>query len=127
MRYLLDTNILIYLDKGITDPNVAIFLSEATSEGATISIMTEIELLGFKFSSSADLEKMEELISDTTVLQLDRAVALQTIAIRRRHKIKLPDAIIAATAITHDLVLVTRNMSDFRSISTLSVMNPFDL
>ncbi|MEK7257684.1 MAG: PIN domain-containing protein [Bacteroidota bacterium] len=46
--------------------------------------------------------------------------------IRRQFKsIKLPDAIIAATALTHQLTLLTRNVSDFSKIPGLTVVNPF--
>ena len=125
MNHLLDTNILIYLDKGISDPNAVAFLSEATADGAVISIITEIELLGFNFPSAVDLQKMEELINDATVLPLDKAIAEQTINIRRKYKIKLPDAIIAATALVHGLTLVTRNIADFNAIDNLLLVDPF--
>ncbi|TDB61346.1 PIN domain-containing protein [Arundinibacter roseus] len=49
----------------------------------------------------------------------------KTIEIRRKHKIKLPDAIIAATALVHHLTLVTNNVSDFARIENLLVVNPF--
>jgi predicted nucleic acid-binding protein len=123
---LLDTNILIYLDKGINDLKVATVLSTYMENRPMIFIMTEIELLGFRFSTVADLQKMQEMISDTNVLPLSRAIAEQTIIIRRKHKIKTPDAIIAATALVHELTLVTRNVSDFNSIIGLSVVNPFE-
>lgn len=125
--YLLDTNILIYLQKGISDAQAITFLSQAIAANPKISVITEIEVLGFKFDSVADLQKMEALIADTVVLPLDKAVALKTISIRRMHKIKLPDAIIAATALVHGLALITRNTSDFSSIDNLSVINPFAL
>jgi predicted nucleic acid-binding protein len=126
-RYLLDTNILIYLQKGISDTQAITFLSQAIAANPKISVITEIEVLGFKFDSVTDLQKMEDLIADTVVLPLDKAVALKTISIRRMHKIKLPDAIIAATALVHGLALITRNTSDFSSIDNLSVINPFAL
>jgi predicted nucleic acid-binding protein len=40
---------------------------------------------------------------------------------------KLPDAIIAATALVYDLTLITRNTSDFKNMEGLKVINPFDL
>ena len=47
-------------------------------------------------------------------------------AIRLQYKIKLPDAIIAATALEYALKLVTRNVADFNSIEGLNVVNPFE-
>lgn len=49
-----------------------------------------------------------------------------TVKIRRNHKIKLPDAIIAATAITKGMTLITRNAKDFTPITNLHVINPFE-
>jgi predicted nucleic acid-binding protein len=51
----------------------------------------------------------------------------KTIAIRQLHKKKLPDAIIAATALVYDLILITRNTIDFKSIDGLKVIDPFGL
>jgi len=45
--------------------------------------------------------------------------------LRRNSKIKLPDAVIAATCIARGMILVTRNEKDFRNISELLVFNPF--
>ena len=59
-----------------------------------------------------------------TVHEVGRTIALKTIALRLQHKIKLPDALIAATALHHDLILITRNIVDFEEISGLSVVNP---
>ncbi len=123
--YLLDTNILIYIEKGISDAVVLDFLSEATVDGTLISVATEIEVLGFVFSSPSGLQRMEELVADTIVLPLDRDTALRAIAVRRERKIKLGDAIIAATALIHNLTLVTNNVKDFTAIDGLTVVNPF--
>lgn len=49
-----------------------------------------------------------------------------TIEIRKKYKIKLPDAIIAGTALTYSLTLVTRNTKDFDKIEGLSVINPHE-
>ncbi len=56
---------------------------------------------------------------------LDTAVIERAIALRQENKIGLADAIIAATALVHDLPLVTRNEEDFKHITTLRVVNPF--
>lgn len=51
----------------------------------------------------------------------------KTIEVRRKYKIKLPDAVIAATAIISNYTLVTSNIKDFKSISDLEVLNPGDI
>ena len=83
-------------------------------------MITEIEVLGF-----SDIpEAIIELVEGATIFQLDQRVVKQTIAIRKKQKIKLPDAIIAATAIVHGLTLITRNTKDFLKIKGLKVVNP---
>lgn len=48
-----------------------------------------------------------------------------TIDIRRKRKIKLPNAVIAATALRSNLILVTRNEADFKDVEMLEIYNPF--
>ena len=57
------------------------------------------------------------------VFELERDIKLKTADIRKTHKIKLPDAIIAATALVHDLTLLTRNVNDFNKIKELNLIN----
>ena len=56
---------------------------------------------------------------------IDQEIAENVIDIRKQYRIKLPDAIIAATAKTDDLCLVTRNIEDFKNID-IRILNPFD-
>lgn len=59
---------------------------------------------------------------------MDDDLLLTTIQIRKQNsKLKLPDAIIAATAITKNLILITRNTEDFKNITELKTINPFEL
>jgi predicted nucleic acid-binding protein len=51
----------------------------------------------------------------------------KTAEIRKKYNIKLPDAIIAATAIVYGLKLVTRNEKDFAQIKGLNIINPFNI
>jgi len=58
---------------------------------------------------------------------LDRYIKDKTVDLRKEYSIKLPDAIIAATAFTNDLTLISRNVKDFDKIAGLRLINPFDL
>ena len=60
------------------------------------------------------------------MLELEQPVKLKTAEIRKAHKLKLPDAIIAATAIVYDLTLISRNVSDFKNINGLKIMDIWD-
>lgn len=59
-------------------------------------------------------------------LAVDDTVVEQTISIRKKRKIHLPDAIIAATATLNNYILVTRNIKDFDNIKGLRLINPHD-
>jgi predicted nucleic acid-binding protein len=59
------------------------------------------------------------------VFSLDEPVIIKTIQIRKATKAKLPDAIIAATALVNQLVLITRNTKDFTGIDGLKMLDPY--
>jgi len=70
------------------------------------------------------MQLLLDFISENEELPLDEPVIQQTILLRQQRRIKLPDAIIAATALAHSLPLITRNTADFQAISGLLVINP---
>ena len=102
VRAILDTNVVIYLQKG--------WLEDPLPPGEyLISVVTEIELLSF---SGLDVEQrswLQRLIDDLEVVEIDMAVKQCAIALRRDHHLKLPDALIAATALTRAAVLLTND------------------
>ena len=65
-------------------------------------------------------------MKSSVVLNLNDAVVVQTISICKSHKIKLPDAIIAASAIVYNFTLLTRNIDDFKRIDGLNLLNPWN-
>ena len=60
------------------------------------------------------------------MLAMEMDVLERAVSLRQQRKMSLGDAIIAATALVHDLTLVTRNVDDFRWIADLRLLNPFD-
>ena len=66
-------------------------------------------------------------MNKATIFPLDPPTVQQTIILRQYHKIKTPDAIIAATALIQGLTLISRNTVDFKQISQLQVINPYEL
>ena len=78
------------------------FMDKIINEGPKVSIITKIEVLGFK--TSPEIYKiLVDFFKDATVINLTFEVAEKTIELRQLHKIKLPDAIISATALVHQL------------------------
>jgi predicted nucleic acid-binding protein len=69
---------------------------------------------------------LRDFINVALVIELDQDIKFKTADIRKAHRIKLPDATIAATANVYQLTLLTRNVSDFDGISGLEIMNPWE-
>lgn len=122
--YLIDTNIAIeYLDRTLPGGGYA-FVGNIP---VLLSVITRIELLGWQKISPSVSARLQTYIGNAFIYSLDEPIILKTIELRQQHKIKTPDAIIAATALVHDLTLLTRNLPDFKQIPGLTLINPFDL
>ncbi len=115
-RFLADTNMLIMLVEG-NDRVAELF------DGCQIftSFVSELELLSESGLLTKQIKKLEHLLNDCTVIDINLAIKSKTIAIRRKHKIKLPDAIIAATAIILDLPLITADKG-FKKVHGLTLI-----
>ncbi|MFM6000386.1 MAG: type II toxin-antitoxin system VapC family toxin [Dolichospermum sp.] len=125
MRYLYDTNIFIYYlaDDIIVD---SWFTEEFLNlHKILLSPIIRIELLSFAGLSQEEEKCIEDLLSQFTIVPLSQQIEDKTIQLKRNYKIKLPDAIIAATAIIENAILVTRNVSDFQAITDLKIENHF--
>jgi hypothetical protein len=75
--------------------------------------------------SEARRARLQEIVESLVELEMNDPVVQRAIALRRQKKMNLADAIIAATALVHDVPLVTRNGEDFRHIAGLVIINPF--
>ena len=117
---LFDSNILIYLSK--KELQFKVF---DKFDKLFISVISYMEVLGFKFRSNEEENFVKELTDLFEVQFIDQNIAEKVIEIRKQNCIKLPDAIIAATAAVDNLCLVTRNIEDFKNIN-ITLLNPFD-
>ena len=127
INYLWDTNTVIYFLQDQFPPAAERFMEEAiASSTPAFSVITEIELLCWKTEDEEDLKILQDFINAATIFDLIPPVKLKTAAIRKTTRIKLPDALIAATALVHDLTLITRNTHDFRNLTDLKIVNPFE-
>ena len=124
IKYLWDTNTAIYYLQQQFPSSAEQFIDSTLSDsGPAISAITEIELLCWKNATKKDLEVLHNFIHDSLVFELEKDIKFKAADIRKAHKIKLPDAIIAATALIHDLTLLTRNVNDFKNIGGLNLIN----
>lgn len=123
MKYLFDSNILIYHLRGSLNQRGSDLILEGLTGKGAYSIISKIELLGFN-QTLAEEQQARLFLSGLQELELTSDVAEQTIQLRKKHKIKLPDAAIAATALIYQLILITRNTSDFLRVAGLDIINP---
>ncbi|MBI3374248.1 MAG: type II toxin-antitoxin system VapC family toxin [Betaproteobacteria bacterium] len=102
IRYCLDTNTAIYFLSGR--------LSEPLPEGEwLISVITELELRSYTFATPDDERKVAEFIERIPVVALTPEIKRLAITMRRDKRLKLPDAIIAATSQITQATLVTND------------------
>ncbi len=122
--YLIDSNAVIdYL--GNKFPANGMQLMNAMIDAVPkVSIITKIEVLGFNAPPESYL-LLEDFMNDAVLFDLTIAVTEQSILLRKSYKIKLPDAIIAATAMVNNMTPITRNTEDFKNIKNLKIINPY--
>ena len=118
-KYLIDTNVLIDAQMGRLSAKGLNFLAKIINENFIISFITLIEYLGYKNITKSS----EEFIALADVIEIDKIIIKNCINLRKNYKIKLPDAIISATALAHNLILITNNEKDFKEIQNLMVIN----
>ena len=122
-KYLIDTNVLIAAQMNSLPEAGRKFIAEIIDEEFTVSFITYIEFLGYKDAT----KETEDFIALANVLEINKEIIQRCIKVRKLNVVKLPDAIIAATALVNDLTLTTRNMSDFKNIPGLKIVNPWEL
>jgi predicted nucleic acid-binding protein len=99
----LDTNVLIYLASGSLAQPLVI-------TGFFISVISEIEVLGHPNLLPGEEEKLRDLLQELTILPIDEDIKNEAIRLRRTTRIRLPDAIVAATAIVTGSELLTHDV-----------------
>jgi toxin FitB len=97
-KFLLDTNIIIGIDNGTAAASALLKENNVLVGDCAISQITRMETLGFQGLTTEAETRIKLLIGSVHVLQLDEIIEQETIALRRRVSLRLPDAIIVATA-----------------------------
>jgi len=121
--YLIDSNYIIYFSK--SDKQIATFFEEVQRRGNKlyISIITYLEVWGYWNLSDEEKEFLNTIRPAFITIPLSLKIADKAIFLRQNMKIKLADAVIAATALVHGLSLVTNNIDDFKNIQNLNLLN----
>jgi predicted nucleic acid-binding protein len=124
--YLLDTNTVIdFFNAKLPMAGKSFLMS---IDETKISVITRIELFSSSKIPIDERVSLEAFVKQTKVYEtLNIDIINQTILIRQTHKTKLPDAIIAATALVHNLTIISRNTKDFQNIDGLKVIDPYTI
>lgn len=102
-----DTNILIDFLNGIEPARAEL----ARFDKAVISLITWIEVM--VGARPGEEQRLRAFLDRFECVPLDAGIAEITVEVRRRYRLRLPDAMIWATARARDAVLITRNTRDF--------------
>ena len=113
--YLIDTNILIYALYGSK------FINQYVQSSPFISFITEIEILGQINIEQTELETRQKALDFCTIIPFTSLIKKRTILLKQLYRLKLPDAIIAATAIIEGYTLVSADRG-LRKIRELSLI-----
>ncbi len=90
--------------------------------------MSRIEVLGFPGFENLSQDRqtrLHDVVASIVEMPLDEMVIRRAIALRQQRRMSLADAVIAATALAHNIPLATRNVDDFKHVEGLRLINPF--
>jgi predicted nucleic acid-binding protein len=125
-KYIVDTNVLIDYLGDLLPNNTANKIEIALQNNELfISVVNKIEVLSFNELTEDESIKIRLFLSLFNQIKITDGVVEQTINIRKKFKVKLPDAIIAATALEYDLILLTRNIKDFNKIDGINIIDSY--
>jgi toxin FitB len=117
---LLDSNIVIYSYQ----PAYSFLKPLVIDPANAVSAISRLETLGFHGLQPGEQTYCEYAFHILQQLPVDDAVLEAAIQLRKAHRMKLADSIVAATALLNNAELNTRNVSDFKGIPGLMLVNP---
>jgi predicted nucleic acid-binding protein len=119
ISYLFDTNAVLYFlhqPKQLQDNSSTVF----------VSFVNELELLSYSKLSSKEEKGIKHFLKLVDIINIDQEIKSKTITLRQKYLLKLPDAIICATAMVHKLTLVTNDLK-LHKISELTCSHLGDI
>lgn len=117
----------------LVDSNIVIYSAEVEYEDLAnwlrnknigISDMTRIEVLGYPNLLLEDKLYFEKFFNKCNIFSINEKIINKAIFLKQQRKMSIGDAIIAATALTNKIPLITANTKDFKHIEHLQLMNP---
>ncbi len=107
IKFLLDTNFILGMLKRTPEVLEVLRAKRLTSDQCAYSAITRMELLGFPGITSTEEQLIRSTLDRFKYLGISFEIEEAVIGIRRTRRAKLPDALIAATALCHDMELLT--------------------
>jgi len=107
IKYLLDTNLVLGLLKATPEVVEIVVSRELLASSCAYSAVTRMELLGYRNITNDEERLITDRLSKFTYLAITTEIEDLAIALRRTRKVKLPDALVAGTALHHGLELLT--------------------
>ena len=117
---IIDSNIIIYS----AYPTYAYLRALVMDNENYVSAISQLEVLGYYDLSPAEKTYFESVFSVLQIIDIDDSIIQLAIELRQANRMKLGDAIIAASAKKHGLELYTRNINDLKDISGFNTVNP---
>jgi predicted nucleic acid-binding protein len=114
-KLLLDTNVVLSI---LGSEKV---FSALAGKELFISFITELELFSYPALTKEEEKSITFFLSKVTILDINQSIKAKTIQLRKKYKLKLPDAIICATAASKNLALVS-NDKQFKKITALPIV-----
>jgi predicted nucleic acid-binding protein len=111
---ILDSNILIYA----IQPNYEYLIDWMLKELPSVSVITQIEVLGYHKLLLQQKVQFEVLFDNLTILPINTAISNRAIALKQQQKMSLGDSLIAATALEYKMPLITRNTKIFNGLAS---------
>ena len=122
-KFLIDTNVLIKYLNGSLDQNLASLIDNINIE---ISIVTKIEILSWSGFSEFQKNQILIFLSKCRMFSVEDEIIETVVGFRNKYKLKIPDAIIAATAFYNNMQLVTLD-KDFANIKGLRIISSIEI
>jgi predicted nucleic acid-binding protein len=121
---VLDTNVIIFASKQMI--NIDVFLD--SFDEFFVSIITFMEVYSYEFSNENEKQLIDALFESIAVIEVNKEIAEMAIKIRKNKlkRIKLPDAIILATAKFLELSLLTDDWDDFQDVDSAVSVKKID-
>lgn len=119
---LADSNLIIYAASG-NYPDLLDWFAENQPVASAVSL---VEALGYYKLTAKEKTALENLFAELTVLYPTTEIFQIAVDLRQQRSVSVSDALIAATALHHNLTLATHNIKDFEWIKSLSLVDPLD-